>query len=822
MVAKAIAENLAAQKGYLGFLMAVLFFASLSTVLFELALTRVFSIILWYDYAFMAISVAFFGLGIGSLLIHMHRDGGHGRLRALLFPKTMSAESVTKKLVHHSIAYAITVPLFIFAITQIPPDTSHIYLFYLVSSVPFFFAGSIMALVFFAMPRQINKLYFADLVGASSAALALDPLMQVFGAESVLLLTSLLVAGSAIAGAFALRSIGRMKAPSVALLAGLVILLVAATPATAIVQGMMQVMPGPNKGLYWQLKNPDFEHLSAKWNSFSRVDVTSQNDFTKRSDASQIRSSHELANIIIDADAGTPIYHWNGDREELSWMRRYADYIPYDIVKAENSLVIGSGGGQDVMMALAGGAKKVTAVELNPLVVSAVRAFGGPGNIYDNPDVDLHIDDGRRFISSSEARYDTITIKLVDSWAAQLAGGYALSENYLYTVEAFQQYFRHLDSNGMLVMIRWNFEIPRLMPIVAEAVQRETGQSREDVAKHIIVMEDRPGLYFGRTDDSQDYYPVLVMVKAAPFTTEQVNLVKEKAESGRAVVTMLAGTQVEPPYDRLFSGGDKSYNDYVTSTMGVNTKMPTDDSPFYFSREPVPRQMITLLGTVLAISAGLSAILFAYQKKTKKTARQPQVSYLVLFAVFIGLGFMILEITFIQKFLLLLGTPIMALTVILFSILMSSGIGAYVSGRLFRGRPHRAVFFSIPMLAGMILFYLFSLQSIIDAGITADLPARAALTFALLFPAGLLMGFQFPSLIGMSATSHGNDTTLLWGINIIASIIGTVLAALLAMVIGFNGNLLIGLAMYLGASAAAWLALAARGRHPPVRMAESE
>lgn len=819
MDARAIAGNIAVQKGYLGFLMAVLFFASLSTVLFELALTRVFSIILWYDYAFMAISVAFFGLGIGSLLVHMHKDGGPGRLRSLLFPKTMSAESVTKKLVHHSIAYALTVPLFIFAITQIPPDTSHIYLFYLISSVPFFFAGSIMALVFFAMPRQISKLYFADLVGASSAALALDPLMQVFGAESVLLLTSLLVAGPAIAGAFALRSMGRMKAPSAALLAGLLILLVATTPATAIASGVMQVTPGPNKGLYWQLKNPDFDHLSARWNSFSRVDVTSQNDFTKTSDASKIRSSQELANIIIDADAGTPIYQWTGDRGELAWMRQYADYIPYNIVKAENSLVIGSGGGQDVMTALAGGAKKVTAVELNPLVVSAVRTFGGPGNVYDNPDVELHIDDGRRFISSSTDKYDTITIKLVDSWAAQLAGGYALSENYLYTVEAFQQYFRHLDSDGMLVMIRWNFEIPRLMPIVAEAVQRETGESREDVAKHIIVMEDRPGLYFGRTDDSQDYYPVLVMVKAAPFTDEQVGFVQEKAAAGRAEVTMMAGTQVKPPYDRLFSSTDDSYNDYVTSTMGINTKMPTDDSPFYFSREPVPRQMITLLGTVLAISAGLSAMLFAYHRH-KKMPRSPHGRYLVPFAVFIGLGFMVLEITFIQKFLLLLGTPIMALTVILFSILLSSGIGAYASGRLFRGRPHRAVFVSVPVLAGMILFYLFSLQGIIDAAITADLPARAALTFALLFPAGLLMGFQFPSLIGMSANNAGNDTTLLWGINIIASIIGTVLAALLAMVIGFNGNLVIGLAMYLGAGGTAWLALAARGKHPAVRLTE--
>ena len=175
---------------------------------------------------------------------------------------------------------------------------------------------------------------------------------------------------------------------------------------------------------------------------------------------------------------------------------------------------------------------------------------------------------------------------------------------------------------------------------------------------------------------------------------------------------------------------------------------------------------------------------------------------------FFGLGFMILEITFIQKFLLLLGTPIMALTVILFSILLSSGIGAYVSGRLFRERPHRAVFVSVPILAGMILFYLFSLQGIIDSSIVMDLPARAALTFALLSPAGLLMGFQFPSLIRMASFDNGgeNKTTLLWGINVIASIVGTVLAALLAMLIGFNTNLIVGLGMYVGTGASAYAA----------------
>jgi hypothetical protein len=182
------------------------------------------------------------------------------------------------------------------------------------------------------------------------------------------------------------------------------------------------------------------------------------------------------------------------------------------------------------------------------------------------------------------------------------------------------------------------------------------------------------------------------------------------------------------------------------------------------------------------------------------------------FVVLIGFGFIFLEITFIQKFLLLLGTPIMALTVILFSILLSSGIGAYLSGRLFSKNPYKAVLISIPVLAGILLAYYAFLQGIIASSIVLPLYGRIALTLALLSPAGLLMGFQFPSVTRMTSasspsterhTNNNQDITLLWGVNVIASVIGTVLTTTSSMVIGFNGNLLIGFGLYLGALASA-------------------
>jgi hypothetical protein len=620
-----------------------------------------------------------------------------------------------------------------------------------------------------------------------------------------------MVAGSAIAGALALRKgdLGIAVTSRLKAISGVVLIATLLLPLVGTVSAFdaFEVRPGNNKGLYYQLREPErFEHLSTDWNSFSRIDVTRETKEVKSllNNYDSEEDAREMAAIIIDADAGTPIFRWDGTEGDLAWLHKYMDYLPYELANIDDTLVIGGGGGEDIMVALAGGSEKVTAVELNPLMVSAAKRSGSEsGNLYERDDVELHIDDGRRFISSTDEKYDAIVIKLVDSWAAQLAGGYALSENYLYTTEAFQQYILHLDEDGMLVMIRWNFELPRLMPLVADSLMKETGKSREEISQHVMAIEERPGLFFGRNDDTETIYPVLVLVKPTPFTDAQIDLASDKAERSRADVIMLSDRYIREPYDKLFSSAGS--DEYFASAS--NPKVPTDDSPFYFAREPVPKQMMILLATVLGISAGLS-VLLAWNARKKGAKMDATSGFHILFAVFIGLGFMILEITFIQRFLLLLGTPIMALTVILFSILLSSGIGAYLSGRLFSGRPYRAVFVSMPILAGVILFHFTFLQGIIDSSISMELPSRVGLTVGLLFPAGLLMGFQFPSLISMASSMKNRDnTTLLWGVNVVASIIGTVLAATLAMVIGFSGNLLFGLGTYAGAAACALLAL---------------
>src|ERR687895_968368 len=454
-------------RSFFVFLLVLLFVLSLSIILFELALTRIFSIVLWYDYAFMAISIAFFGLGIGSFVIHVQKD-------KIDNPKKKSIVDLhftfSSRIVQYAIGYGISVPVFIFLIGYIPSDTSYIYLFYLISSIPFFFAGSAIALIFLAMSEKISKLYFADLIGAALATIILDPIMQSLGAGSALLLTSVVVVGASACSYFFLLARttrdrkdvedtsdstlhsgeeehrkevivkghrNRLNAFSAITCSGLIVLLIVNSNFST---NIFEIKPGMSKGLYYQLNHPsEYQHLSEEWNSFSRVDVTRRIDHQQENEniisstssiASSVQNnntdgsrndesisnggtavaaadadnatSQELASIIIDADAATPIYRWDGSLSDVAWIQTYMDYLPYEMIDANNTLVIGSGGGEDILVALSDGVDDVTAVELNPLVVSAVKCFDSQsGNIYNNNNVELIIDDGRRFISSS-------------------------------------------------------------------------------------------------------------------------------------------------------------------------------------------------------------------------------------------------------------------------------------------------------------------------------------------------------------------------------------------------------------------------------------
>jgi hypothetical protein len=839
----------------------------------------------------MAISIAFFGLGIGSLVAHIIRN----RLRR---------EIVPIYLLKSSLGFAISIGIFLLVTSYlIPPSVNFLYLFYLASSLPFLFAGIVIALIFYSRPRDISRLYFLDLVGSAAAALLLDPLLRGFGAEYTLVFISLLISATCVFGIFLMRRNNtyfsirvlltlkikrvvirwgdlisrkrqypnakqginhsnkvmkyRNSAQLVRLLLislGFVIIFSLILALSSLHTELVSIKPGEKKGLYYQLSNPaGFEHLFTEWNSFSRIDVTRQIHNTNQLQSLDSSGrSRALAAIAIDADADTPVIRWNGTLQDLEWIKEYMDFLPYEISKTNSTLVIGSGGGEDILTSLAGGSRDVTAVEINPLIIDAAKRFGdAAGNLYDRDQVELVIDEGRRYLSGTDSRFDLIMIKLVDSWAAQLAGGYALSENYLYTVEAFKQYLEHLNNgHGILVMIRWNIELPRLVPLIYESLREESNESsivprngsasgvlekNQEILDKIIVVENKPGLYFLPSNEGS-IYPVLVMIKDSSFTTDELEIVKQRVSERNARPILLPTDYVQTDFEKALSENMGSI--WSLGGKGISSlsslSPPTDDSPFFFARERIPSQLIILLTTVLILSGVLFTILIYYSKLNSIDTVSILVSnkYYLIFATCIGFGFMFFEITLIQKFLLILGTPVLALTVILFSILVATGIGSYASGKLFPTRPDRAVLISIPILVVITIAYYFLINDVIYQGIVLAIYERITLSIIFITPVGFLMGFQFPSIIRL-ATGHkskyadeiesqigsnrksaasnmtssseeineneNHNVTLIWGVNIIASVIGSVLTVISSMVVGLNNTLLVGMGFYISA-----------------------
>src|ERR687884_185656 len=316
------------------FVFVALFVLSLNVLLFEITLTRMFSIILWYNYAFMAISVAFFGLGIGALVIHLIRN-------------KIKTENLPSKILGASIAFGISLPIFLFLIGYaIPPSTSFIYLFFLVASIPFFFAGISMALIYLAMPKEVTKLYFVDLAGAAGATLILDSLLQGFGAESLVLLIGILVTAPPITVSLSLyhqKPKDHIAVPRIEkklIVYGIIFLSIASTLLGANFGfNILAIPPGENKGLNSYLADPsNNKHLSAQWNSFSRIDIIGHNNIDT--------GSRIIGSILIDADALTPLLRWNGSIADVQWLKNFMDYMPYEISSNNNNtLVIGSGGG---------------------------------------------------------------------------------------------------------------------------------------------------------------------------------------------------------------------------------------------------------------------------------------------------------------------------------------------------------------------------------------------------------------------------------------------------------------------------------------------
>lgn len=749
---------------------------SLATLLLELSLTRVFSVIYFYHFAFLAISIALFGLGAGGVFSYIVAGW-----RGALFGKLGSLAAVNS---------AATLLSLWFLLTRTGQmSTAEISAAYFVAAVPFFLSGTVLSLVIAETVERVNKTYFFDLLGAAAGCTVLVPLLNWLGGPETILVAAVLFAVSS-AIWFHLGGLHRGRAAAVALGLLLVALITfnSKTPLLDVHYAKGQ-----------KLNGEEF----VQWNSFSRIAVKPE-------------PGSGLKSIVIDADAATGIARFDFDRltpQQRDELAFHGPGLPYVLRPGAKTLVIGPGGGWDVSRALASGSKDVTGVEINPIIATTVMRNRFPqysNRLYYRPEVNIVVEDGRSFVRRSDKKYDVLQATLVDTWASTAAGAFALSENNLYTTEAFVDYLSHLKPGGILAFTRWGFVPPReslRVVSLAQAALEKLGQS--DAARNVIVV--RENLQNLDRWGAQD----TILVSCNPFNQADLHRLTEAATRGGLQVVYAPGTERDTPFRQLLETKDR---EKFFANYAFDVRPVADDRPFFFytvqprdlwsfvvsaSRETADYKVnsaLPVLFGLLGVSAVATLIIMALPPLLlgARLPRRAGSAQALAYFLCIGAGYILIQVALIQKFVLFLGHPTYALTVIIFSMLLASGAGSYASKRIIAGDVRRLTMILLAVVAAVTILS-FAVTPIAQGGVQFPFVVKVLISVLLIAPAGFAMGMPFPSGLGLLEQSMPESIRWAWAVNAASSVLGSAAAMFLAIYLGLSTTLLIGGVLYLGA-----------------------
>ena len=823
-----------------------LFFLSAATLVFEINLTRLYSVAQFYHFAFMIVSLALLGFGAsGSALSLFPRWGRREPRRALGWLAVGFAFSSVG-------GFALTnlFPFDSFLVTWDRRQAGVLALHYLALATPFFCSGAAVGLLLSARPQTASRTYFVNLVGSDAGCLLALIASGPLGGEDIVLLSSALAAlaawlfwveggenrasppssGDSSRAAQRRREgieggpIPRTTSHKLAWGLPLALLLTLLT-LSSLQPTFLSTRLSLYKDLNYALNTPGAKVVWQRWNAFSRIDVV---------ESSTIRSLPGLSylypglpprqrGLTVDGGDLSPIVV---DLDDLE----FAAYIPgalaYRLRPSAHALLLQPHGGLDILVAHALGAQTTTAIEPNPLVIQAARA------IYSLPGARTVVESGRSYARRADRRYDVVTLSLTAPYRPVSSGAYSLAENYAYTVEAFTDYLALLQPGGILQATRW-MQLPpseetRLFALAVTALERQAVRrgSRQG-------LDPANALVFFR-----GYNTATVLIRPDGFTPSEL----------QAVRAWLA----ERAFDLVYAPDVRSdevnhYNvldapDYYAAAVGLlsapdraawydaypfDVSPPTDDHPFfghYFKwrqAEQVWQEVghtwqpfggagyfVLLALLALALAAALVLILLPLvvgrllKEAPPGTEKTPPpklesgvlASTLAYFGL-IGLGFLLVEIPLAQRFILFLGQPVYGLTAVLFALLLFSGLGSWASARL----PHRA---TLAALVAVVLAYPLLLPRLFDLFLGGALGLRLFISVAALAPLGFLLGVPFPRGVAW-LEARGQGARLLipwaWGVNGAASVVASAGAALLALSWGFARVLIVGALCYVGA-----------------------
>ena len=632
----------------------------------ELCLTRIFSVVMYYHFAFLAISIALFGLSASGVFAYVAR-------------RRLDRHDIDWLLARHSAIYAVCTIVALFALVRLrvglsysPRNLALMLAIYALAALPFFSGGLVVTLAISRLASRAGAVYAADLTGAAAGCLVLIPLLDRLGAPGVVLTASALAFAAAVTFAPADRR-ARVAGLSLALLL---------VPLAGQWSGRAVFDVVDTKG------HQGDTILFSKWNSFSRIGVYERTHGDWSLSQAYAGNLPDTRYMDIDSAASTPILRVAPDLSNAQYLRYELTALAYHLEEpgAFAALVIGPGGGRDLVSALVFGARRVVGVEINPIIANDVmrdRFLEFSGGLYTNPRVRIVVDDGRSFVRRTPDKYDVIQASLVDTWAATAAGAYTLTENTLYTVEAFNDYLDHLSDDGILTITRWMFDGLRLVSLAQAACE---GRGWDAAPRLAIVQHERVATF---------------LLKKTPFTRAETVRLREVA--GRLGFRVLyAPFDTIPQSTGTAEVDGTSPSDYARLILTTDRERfydgysqdirpTTDDRPFFFHTTKLKNQFDVAFGRSMLFGNGLSALLTLLAISVVLVAlfvvgplvvadrgiEHPRgwFPWLVYFGA-LGAGFMLIEVSVLQRFVLLLGHPVYSLTVTLFSLLLGTGLGA--------------------------------------------------------------------------------------------------------------------------------------------------
>ena len=682
--------------------------------------------------------------------------------------------------------------LVLFIIVEIIFSIANPYVYFFLLFIPFFFAGIVYAEFFSTYAGSGFTIYGSDLIGAALGSISSIFIFDLFNAANAVLFLALVLFISSV---HYFRTEKKRQTFLYLVLIGLAGVLTVFGKKELL--GKIPIGNFPEKDIYYTFDDPNIKPhiIDSRWS------INGRSDLVVYDNRSFVRD------LFIDGAAGSHMYKFNGNIARHDTLLDYlllhnSTTIPFLFLPKEdkeNMLIIGPGGGKEILAGILGGVQNISGVEVNSDFVDMVEQYGDfNGGIYTNfPGVKIEVAEGRHFIKSTREHYNIIILALPSTKQLQNIDGLSSNENFLLTVEAIKDYLNNLTQNGQLIFTLHNrWELVRLIATTFYAFE-ENGIDNSDAVNHFMIL-------------GSDYAPTIVIKKSA-YTVDETQAIARVAESLPADVprvtylpfrTNPVNNEVENILLQNIKDGRTSLAEMIARNSSDISPV-RDDSPFFYKVDKgVPGDFADLL-TATIVVALLSAIIpftkiKSQSKNNRKNGEKEKVLLPLLVFISIGIGFMILEISILQKLILYLGSPTIALSILLGALLVGMGVGSFFGGRIYPQDVLKRLknISGFIVIAGVLLFVIhpFILSELMAYGLVL----RASVCFVLLSPFGFLLGIPFPTGIQLlKQSSLGKYIPWMYGVNGICAVLGSVSAVILSMTFGFTSSFFVGLSMYL-------------------------